>query len=163
RRMLGETVDLDVVTAGADTTAQLPTESDVGAQVKRLRAHLDETVRQLGITPAAVKRIVDTALELARQQPLRPYHDDKHVAEARYAVPPLTGSWQRAPVGLTEKLKRPDGQPPRQLPVAFDPAVAAELDGQECVLAHLHPPLVAMSTRLLRAAVSNQNVGLHRV
>ncbi len=163
RRMLGETVDLDVATAGADTTAQLPTESDVGAQVKRLRAHLDETVRQLGITPGAVKRVVDTALELARQQPLRPYRDDKHLIEGRYAVPPLTGSWQRASVGLTEKLKRPDGQPPRQLPVTFDPAVAAELDGQECVLAHLHHPLVAMSTRLLRAAVSNQNVGLHRV
>jgi len=107
---------------------------------------------------------VDTALELARQQPLKQHIDDKFPVDGLYAVPPLTGSWQRAAAGLTEKLKR-DGEPPRQLPVAFDSGAVRELaeHGGTAVLAHLGHPLVAMSTRLLRAAVSNRDVGLHRV
>ena len=146
RRMLGEAVDIDVATAGKNTSRDLPIESNVGAQVRRLRAHLDETVQQLGITPAAVKRVVDTALELARQQPLRRYVDEKYPMEGLYEVPPLTGSWQRATAGLTEKLERPDGQP-RQLPVTFDPAVRKGRATRSCpgpsqppVGRHVHSP-----------------------
>ena len=159
RRMLGETVDPDVEKAGR-STSELPVESNVGEQVRQLRRNLDETVAELGITPAAVKRVVDIALELARQQPLRQHIDDRYLVDGLFAVPPLTGSWQRASAGLTEKLQR-DDEPPRQLPVTFDPAIAKGRD--EVVLAHLGHPLVAMSTRLLRAAVSNSDIGLHRV
>jgi superfamily II DNA or RNA helicase len=165
RRMLGEKVDVDVENAGKDRkTNSLPAESRVREQVRKLRADLDETVRELGITPVAVKRVVDTALELARQQPLRRYVDEKHPVDGLYEVPPLTGSWQRATVGLTEKLHR-EGEPPRQLPITFDQRVAREMAeaGRDVVLAHLNHPLVAMSTRLLRAAVSNPSVGLNRV
>jgi len=165
RRMLGQQVDIDTVTAERPKEAEnLPTESNVGEQVRRLRGNLDETVRELGITPSAVKRVVDTALELARQQPLRRHLDDRYPVDELYAVPPLTGSWQRATVGLTEKLERP-GELPRQLPVTFDPDLARELAARSVpvVLAHLNHPLVAMSTRLLRAAVSNSDIGLHRV
>src|SRR5690606_30596395 len=130
-------------------------------QVRKLRDRLDETVANLGITPAAVKRVVDVALELARQQPLRKHIDDKHAVDGLWAVPPLTGSWQRATVGLTDKLHRGDG-PPRQLPITFDPEVAKGRE-EDVVLAHLNHPLVSMSTRVLRAAVSNGAVGLHRV
>ncbi|MGH3993887.1 MAG: hypothetical protein ACRDSN_15680, partial [Pseudonocardiaceae bacterium] len=52
-------------------------------------------------------------------------------------------------------------EPPRQLPVTFDPEVAKGRD--DVVLAHLNHPLVAMSTRLPRAAVSNEQIGLRRV
>ena len=159
RRMLGEAVAQDIDKAGRKTT-QLPTESNVGEQVRRLRRNLDETVAELGITPGAVKRVVDTALQLARQQPLRPHIDDKLLVDGLYAVPPLTGSWQRAAAGLTAKLQR-DGEEPRQLPITFDPTVGKPTD--DVVLAHLGHPLVAMSTRLLRAAVSNGDIGLHRV
>ena len=165
RRMLGEVADFDVENAGRDRrTDSLPVESNVGEQVRKLRADLDKTVQELGITPAAVKRVVDTALELARQQPLRRHVDDKHPIDGLYDVPPLTGSWQRATVGLTEKLHR-EGEPPRQLPITFDQRVARTMAeaGREVVLAHLNHPLVAMSTRLLRAAVSNSDIGLHRV
>jgi superfamily II DNA or RNA helicase len=160
RRMLGQSVADDVDEAGV-ATPSLPVESNVGEQVRRLRVNLDETVRELGITPAAVKRVVDTALDLARQQPLREHLDDKHLVDGLFTVPPLTGSWQRATAGLTEKLKRGD-EPPRQRPITFDPAVAKGRD-DDIVLAHLGHPLVAMSTRLLRAAVSNSDIGLHRV
>ncbi|MGR6320070.1 DISARM system SNF2-like helicase DrmD [Micromonospora soli] len=161
RRMLGEQVGVDIDSGKGKTGGSLPTESNVREQVRRLRADLDKTVEELGITPPAVKRVVDTALELARQQPLKRHTDDKHLLGGLYAVPPLTGSWQRASAGLTAKLQD-DDEPPRQLPVTFDPQVAkGDRDG--IVLAHLNHPLVAMSTRLLRAGVSNPDIGLHRV
>ncbi|MEW2329441.1 DISARM system SNF2-like helicase DrmD [Micromonospora chersina] len=162
RRMLGEQVGVDIEKAGKGKTGgSLPTESNLREQVRRLRADLDKTVEELGITPPAVKRVVDTALELARQQRLERHTDDKHLVDGLYTVPPLTGSWQRAGAGLTAKLQD-DDEPPRQLPVTFDAQVAKE-DRDGIVLAHLNHPLVAMSTRLLRAAVSNPDIGLHRV
>lgn len=161
RRMLGQHVDVDIDTAGkGKSTRSLPTEANLREQVVKLRAELDKTVEELGITPPAVKRVVDTALELARQQPLKRHVDDRHLVDGLYTVPQLTGSWQRAAAGLTAKLQS-DDEPPRQLPVTFEAAVAKGQD--EIVLAHLNHPLVAMSTRLLRAAVSNPDIGLHRV
>ncbi|WP_434740286.1 DISARM system SNF2-like helicase DrmD [Micromonospora sp. SH-82] len=162
RRMLGEQVTVDVERAGRSRSGgALPTETNLREQVRRLRAELDRTVEELGITPSAVKRVVDTALVLARQQPLRSHTDDRNLLDGLYQVPPLTGSWQRAGAGLTAKLADGD-EPAHQLPVAFDPQVAKE-DRDNIVLAHLNHPLVAMSTRLLRAAVSNPDIGLHRI
>lgn len=163
RRMLGQKVDVDVNTVGAKKD-RLPAEQNVREQVRRARANLDETVEQLGITPRRVKRVVDTALGLARQQPLRPYLDEKHLAEGLFEVPTLTGSWVRASEGLLEKFqsdRHTHNELPKQLPVTFDPEAARGPD--DVVLAHLNHPLVAMSTRLLRAAVSNDDIGLHRV
>ena len=160
RRMLGEIADFDVTGADTGTGPDLPVDTDVPRQVRRLRESLDRTVDDLGITPPAVHRVVGTALELARQQPLRPHVDEREYAEGFYEVPTLTGSWERAAAGLTEKLES-DDRVPRQLPVTFDAAEAAGRD--DVVLAHLNHPLVAMSTRLLRAAVSNPDVGLNRV
>lgn len=165
RRMLGETVDIDVEQAGRDKrTDHLSSESNVRDQVRRLRAELDQTVHTLGITPSAVKRVVDTALALAQQQPLREHLDEQVPVPGLYQVPPLTESWQRATEGLTEKL-RTDGAPPRQLPITFDPQVAAELTAasRPVVLAHLNHPLVAMSTQLLTSAASNPALDLRRV
>ncbi|MBG0564941.1 DISARM system SNF2-like helicase DrmD [Actinoplanes aureus] len=140
RRMAGERVSLDLDEVGRKVRAEeLPTEPDTREQVRRLRADLDRTVEELGISPPRVKRVVDTALELARQRKLRPHTDDKHLVEGLYTVPPLTGS----------------------RPITFDAEVIKGRDG--IVLAHLNHPLVAMSTRLLRASVSNPDLGLHRV
>jgi len=162
RRMLGEQVNVDVEKAGnTAAAASLPTEQNLREQVRRLRADLDKTVEELGITPPAIKRVVDTALELARQQPLARYIDDKHLGDGLFEVPPLTGSWQRATAGLTAKLRNAD-ELPRQLPITFNPQLLKE-ERDGIVLAHLNHPLVAMSTRLLRAAVSNPDIGLHRV
>lgn len=164
RRMLGQPVDIDVDAIEAPAP-QLPVESDVRRQVTRVREVLDKTIDDLGITPAGVQRVVSTALELARQQPLRPHIDERFGDERLFDVPPLTGSWERATVGLTEKLETGD-RPPRQLPVTFDADAARTPGGSsrdDVVLAHLNHPLVAMSTRLLRAAVSSADIGLNRV
>ncbi|WP_326829472.1 DISARM system SNF2-like helicase DrmD [Streptosporangium sp. NBC_01810] len=163
KRMLGGIPDYDVERAPQKQTVQA--ETDVGEQVRRLRANLDDTKRELDLNPVKVKRVVDTALGLARQQPLRRHTDDKHLAEGLYDVPPLTGSWERATAGLAEKLRRKD-EVPRQRPVTFDERATLDPQGRvrdDVVLAHLNHPLVAMSTRLLRAAVSNPEIDLHRV
>ncbi|MFC0865807.1 DISARM system SNF2-like helicase DrmD [Sphaerimonospora cavernae] len=160
RRMLGEDVGIDDIDRVAPKE-DVPVEANVGEQVRKLRANLDETIGELRITPRSVKRVVDTALDLARQQPLKPHLDERHLTEGLFEVPPLTGSWERAAAGLLEKISKV-GEAPRQRPITFDPAVVGELR-DDVVLAHLNHPLVAMSTRLLRAAVSNPDIGLHRV
>jgi superfamily II DNA or RNA helicase len=161
RRMVGEHVELeDVDDADSGPGPELPVDKDVRRQVRALQDTLAETVKMLGITPPAVHRVVSTALDLARQQPLRSHVDERHADERFYDVPPLTGSWERAAAGLTEKLATA-GRTPRQRPVTFDPDAAAGRD--DVVLAHLNHPLVAMSTRLLRAAVSNADIDLRRV
>ena len=68
--------------------------------MKRLRRDLDATVEELKVTPEHVKRLVDTALELDGEQPLRPVLDEKQFAEGLYEVPALTKSWARATEGL---------------------------------------------------------------
>lgn len=164
RRMLGGAPQVDVDVAGRDRQ-QLAAETNVRDQVRRLRAHLDQTVQELGITPRRVKRVVETALALARQQPLREHHDE-NTPGGLYDVPTLTGSWVRASAGLFEKFHGASGfakreAVPKQLPVTFDQEIARGRD--DIVLAHLNHPLVAMSTRLLRTAVSNDEVGLRRI
>lgn len=149
--------DYDVESAGRTSAgAELPLERNVGEQVRKLRENVKETVAELRITPTSVKRVVDTALEVARQLPLRDTVDPDEI----YEVPDLTGTWQRATEVLLEKLPSA-GQLPRRLPVTFDQQVAKDRD--DVVLAHLGHPLVAMSTHLLRTAVSNSEVNLHRV
>ena len=163
RRMLGRSADLDAETAQAKTKDNIPAETNVRDQVRRLRQRLAETVEQLAITPDRVKRVVDTALVLANQPALTEHLDEKEAAERLYDVPEFSDSWVRASAGLTEKLPEKAGHNvvPRQLPVTFDAQAAKGRD--DVVLAHLNHPLVSMSTGLLRAAVSNDDLGLNRV
>ncbi|MGI8333663.1 DISARM system SNF2-like helicase DrmD [Actinomadura scrupuli] len=161
RRLTGEISDFDIERAGTRKkagarTGNVAAETNVGEQVRKLRAELDKTIEELHISPAGVQRVVEVALDLARQQPLARAIDPDEL----YDVPTLTGSWERASAGLLEKLAAP-GEEPRQRPVTFDQRAAK--DREDVVLAHLGHPLVAMSTRLLRAAVSNDEIGLHRV
>jgi superfamily II DNA or RNA helicase len=164
RRMLGEISDFDIDRAARHARRRaagtVTADTNVGDQVARLRRDLDKTVEELRITPANARRVVVTALELDGEQPLRPAVDQRLLADGLYEVPPLTKSWVRATGGLMEKLSR-DGEPPRQRPITFDPDLARAR--HDVVLAHLGHPLVAMSTRLLRAAVWNAGTGLHRV
>ncbi len=99
---------LDVETADAGAAARTCRSTpDVPRQVRKLREQLDATVAELGITPAGVRRVVDTALELARQRPLRPHLDDRHVDDRLFDVPPLTGSWHRATAGSPRSWRPP--------------------------------------------------------
>ncbi|MGN2640572.1 DISARM system SNF2-like helicase DrmD [Nocardia takedensis] len=151
----GGDIDVDRIdSASVDT--DLPAEQNITEHLRKLRQNLDDTIAELRITPAAVKRVVDTALSLARQMELTERNDPDEL----FDVPDLTGTWQRATANLYEKLPAA-GQLPRRLPITFDQSVAKNRD--DVVLAHLGHPLVAMSTHLLRAAVSNTEIDLHRV
>ncbi|MFD7445839.1 DISARM system SNF2-like helicase DrmD [Streptomyces sp. NPDC059909] len=164
RRMTGDTAPVDIENAkprpikGRRTGGEVAPEQNVTAQTKKLADQYEETVSALGLTPANVKRVVDTALALDHQPPLLPAYDQDFEPGDLFDVQPLSGSWERATRGLAHKLR--DGE---QRPLTFSPAVAAH-GGDDVVLAHLKHPLVALSTRLLTAAVWNaDSVGLSRV
>ncbi|SDT42932.1 SNF2 family N-terminal domain-containing protein [Streptomyces sp. TLI_053] len=163
RRMTGDHAPVDIDNAkprqikGRTTGGTVAAEQNVTAQAKRLAEQYQETVDNLGLTAENVRRVVDTALVLDRQQPLVPYHHEDFDG-GLFEVPPLTGTWERATRGLAHKLRAGE-----QRPVTFDAKIAGQAR-DEVVLAHLKHPLVAFSTRLLTAAVWNaDSVGLHRV
>ncbi|MFE5171180.1 DISARM system SNF2-like helicase DrmD [Streptomyces sp. NPDC056634] len=166
RRMTGDTAPVDIENAkpkpikGRRTGGEVAPEQNVTAQTKKLADQYEETVSSLSLTPANVKRVVDTALALDHQPALVPSSERAEDFEPGdlFDVQPLSGSWERATRGLAHKLR--DGE---QRPLTFSPAVAAQ-GRDDVVLAHLKHPLVALSTRLLTAAVWNADtVGLSRV
>ncbi|MFR9756778.1 DISARM system SNF2-like helicase DrmD [Streptomyces sp. TR06-5] len=163
RRMTGDTAPVDIENAkprqikGRRTGGDVAPEQNVTAQSRRLADQYEETVTALGLTPDTVRRVVGTALALDHQPDLTPHHSADFDGGV-FDVPPLSGTWERATRGLAHKLR--EGE---QRPVTFDPAIAGQ-SRDEVVLAHLKHPLVALSTRLLTAAVWNADtVGLHRV
>ncbi|MFI5689974.1 DISARM system SNF2-like helicase DrmD [Streptomyces sp. NPDC051636] len=166
RRMTGDTAPVDIENArpkpikGRRTGGEVAPEQNVTAQTKRLADQYDETVNALGLTPGNVKRVVDTALALDNQPPLLPstLRAEDFQPGDLFDVQPLSGSWERATRGLAHKLR--EGE---QRPLTFSPTVAAQ-GRDDVVLAHLKHPLVALSTRLLTAAVWNADlIDLNRV
>ena len=118
-------------------------------QIERLHEQLQESRRELALTPDNVRAVVETALELAGQPPLqrarlRDPNGEKPEIEVFY-LPQLRGSW----AACTEGLEHPFTH--RIRPIVFDHEAAQGRD--DVVLAHLNHRLVAMSLRLLRAEV----------
>lgn len=148
--MVGRAVNLN--TADAEATAArlrryLKFEQEVRKQCEDLRATLEESRRELGLTGESVRRVVEVGLTLATQPPLRPISVTDHEGrEVRaFQVPALRGSWSAALAGLEHPhtgLVRP---------VVFDEADARGRD--DVVLCHLHHPLVQLGLRLLRAEI----------
>lgn len=125
-------------------------ERDLREEVLRLRAALDSSVQELGLTPEAVERVVNVGLELARQAPLVPCTLPRGPGDSRprgpaFTVPPLTRSWARVNADLHDDVRNV------QMPITFDQRVAG--GGEDVVLAHLGHRLVAQALRLLRAEI----------
>ena len=155
RAMLGDrsaTLDVAPPPKRKAATAVLKVERDLRAEVARLAARVVETRTELGLTPAAVERVVRIGLELGRQAPLIPTTLDRPPGDPRgptgpaFIVGPLTGSWARTVLDLPDPLE------PTLRPVTFDHAVAGG-GADDVVLAHLGHPLVAQSMRLLRGRI----------
>jgi len=129
-------------------------------QIADLHQRLLESKRTLGLTPAHIQAVVETALAIAGKPPLRkvlfPAHNGRAPLTVFY-LPELTDSWSICKEGLLHPFSR------EERPIVFDHELAAGRD--DVVLAHLNHRLVAMSLRLLRAAIWDQNVQrhLHRV
>lgn len=120
-------------------------------EIDRLRLRLTESREELGVSPAAVERVVQVALELARQPTLRPTVVQRPFTEAveAFSVPGFGEPWSRAVAGLEHPVTG------RARPITFDHDVAAEHD--DVVLAHLGHPLVALASRLLRREIWRSN------
>ena len=121
----------------------------VEERVRQLYEQLQESKRELKLTPENIQAVVETALELAKQPPLQ--RATLHDPHGNYGpievfhVPDLSGSWAQG----TNGLEHPHTHQRR--PIVFDHDLAQGRD--DVVLAHLNHRLVAMSLRLLRAEV----------
>jgi superfamily II DNA or RNA helicase len=125
----------------------LKIERDIREEIQTLRERLDETIRELNIGPDSVEQVVQTALELAHQPPLRERMLERQGSPPvrAFDLPALTGSWARC----TEGLEHPVSGVIR--PITFDHGVAAGHD--DAVLVHLQHRLVQQSMRLLRSEI----------
>ncbi len=156
--MLGERKQLDTQLAEDEAGAlrkMLKFERDLRQRVRELYQQLQETQHALHLTPKRVQAVVEIALELAGQLPLKPAEVEG--ASPAFHLPPLTGSW----AVCTEGLAHPHTGEIR--PIVFDHELAKDRD--DVVLAHLNHRLVQMALHLLRAEVwaPEGRRGLHRV
>jgi hypothetical protein len=154
-QMLGRPVLADPMDVSPKpSAAALRAERDLREQVRKLRAQLDTSKDALHVAPANIRRVVDTALNLAGQPPLA--NADGPGFAGLVEPPQLRAGWQRTLAGIADPLT---GEP---RPLTFDPAVA-KARSPDVVLAHLGHPLVAQATRLLRSALWGGRTELHRV
>ncbi len=150
--MLGRRRRLDTASAegnAAPLRSLLKFERRLKEQIERLHDQLQESRRELDLTPEHVQAVVEIALELAGQPPLERMtlndpNGEKPAIEVFY-LPQLKGSW----AACTEGLEHPHTH--RIRPIVFDHEQARGRD--DVVLAHLNHRLVTMSLRLLRAEV----------
>ena len=152
--MLGTRRSLN--TAGAEEQAQkarrlLRYERELQRDIDKYHLRVLETREALALEPENVAHMVQTALELAGQSPLRPT-DERGV----YDLPYLTGSWGVCARGL------PHPHTKKKRPITFDPQRAYRRD--DVVYVHLNHPLAQQSIRLLRAEVGKPDgAALYRV
>jgi len=163
--MLGRRVRLDTVKAEKDAEPvrkMLKIERDIQRDIQRLRDQLDETQRELRMSPENIQQVLHVGLQLAGQPALIPTTVErvdagKTTTIPAFRLPALSGSW-----GLcSEGLAHPHTQEIR--PLVFEHRLA---DGHDdVVLLHLNHRLVAMCLRLLRAEVwsTEGKKRLHRV
>ncbi|BCL80110.1 helicase SNF2 family protein [Ktedonobacteria bacterium brp13] len=166
QKMLGRRRTLDTQAAESKAPARR-----LQAFARKQRKELEERIRQLyeqllegrqelGLTPANIQAVVETALELAKQPPLqrRMLHDPhgRYEPIEVFDVSELSDSW--AP--CTDGLEHPHTHVKR--PIVFDHNLVQGRD--DVVLAHLNHRLVTMSLRLLRAEIwSSSDSKLYRV
>ncbi len=154
--MLGRRRLLDTATAEREAEParrSLTFERRLREQLADLREQLQESKRELRLTPDNVETVVAIALQLAGQPPLReaavpglwPDETGRRRHSPAFHLPALTGSW----AACTDGLAHPHTGVIR--PIVFDHDLA---DGRDdVVLAHLQHRLVQMALRLLRAEV----------
>jgi len=140
-------------------------QQDVAERIERLKEQLQESVRELALTPQNVQAVVEIGLEIAGQPGLRPAQlagvwpdtSGQRQSTPVFAMPPLSGVWAECSAGLahphTKALR----------PITFDHEIARGRD--DVVLVHLNHRLVQMAMRLLRAEVWRRDggTGLNRV
>ena len=130
-----------------------------GIELNRSLTELSRTYgerkAEMHLTPANAQRVVDTALELTGQPPLREIGDDRSDAQV-FEVPSLGPTWQPSLRGLETRLK-----PGVLRPVTFDDLAARGRNN--LVHVHLGHALMQRSARILRSALFSADSPVHRV
>jgi hypothetical protein len=130
---------------GVELNARL-TELEQGFAASRAGLHLD---------PDNLRRVVDTALRINHQPPLKLIGDEDTDADV-FEVPALSPGWQGTLTGLDSRLR-----PGVLRPITFDAAAA---DGRsDLVYVHLGHPIVQKAQRLLRRSLWSVDSPLNRV
>jgi superfamily II DNA or RNA helicase len=145
--MLGSRWRLDTGQAerAADPARRLlKFERNLQEQIAKLYAQLQESRAALQLEPANVQAVVEIALDLAGQPPLKSMELPETGGRA-FHLPLLRGSWATCAEGLEHPHTR------QVRPIVFDHELARGRD--DVVLAHLNHRLVQMALRLLRAEV----------
>ena len=129
-----------------------------GLELNRSLTELSRTYgerkAEMHLTPANALRVVDTALELTGQPPLRVVEGDDPAEVLE--VPALGSAWQSALRGLETRLN-----PGVLRPITFDDQLAEER--KDLVYIHLGHALLQRSARILRSALFNVDSPVHRV
>ena len=160
--MLGKRIGLDTDAAEREAgpaRSLLKLERQLREQIEQLHDQLQETRRELHLSPDNIKKVVMIGLELAGQPPLReaavPLWPNGSSSAGRrslngaacpvFHLPALKGSWALC----SEGLAHPHTGEIR--PIVFDHELAQGRD--DVVLVHLNHRLVQMCLRLLRAEI----------
>lgn len=131
-------------------------EHNIRDQVQRLTEQLDDTRRDLHLSPENIEAVVQIALDLARQPKLVPTTVDG--IPRAFLVPEFDDpSWRKSREGLIHPHTH------RERPITFDPGAVRDRD--DVVLAHLNHRLVQRCLRLLRAEIwaPTDQQKIHRV
>ena len=162
--MLGKRKILDTARAEKDAEPvrqQLKFERNLRELVEKLNQQLQETKRELDLSPENIQRVVEIGLALAGQPPLKKVELPSNIGGdptiIAFELPPMAGSWALCHEGLVH----PHTGAVR--PVVFDHSLVNGRD--DIILAHLNHRLVQMCLRLLRAEVwsAGKRKQLHRI
>jgi superfamily II DNA or RNA helicase len=144
--MLGRRRTLDTTRAEKDSEPvrkMLKFERKLREQLEKLAVQLNDTQRELRLSPDNIQNVVETGLALAGQPALRPAG-----TPGAFNLPALTGSWALCAEGLAHPHTK------QVRPIVFDHTLAVGRD--DVVLCHLNHRLVQMCLRLLRAEIWSQ-------
>lgn len=127
-------------------------ERDLAKQIKQLMEQLQETRRELRLSPDNIQKVVEVALELAGQPALIPakilgiWPDPKRTRCPVFQLPTFgNDAWSQCAEGLTHPFTG------ERRAFVFDHHLSKGRD--DVVLVHLNHRLVQMGLRLLRAEV----------
>lgn len=151
RRVVPRGRDADVV------NAVLAAEQTLNQQLTNLARTYADQKQRLHLSPFNARRVVDAALELSQEPPLRVDPDDigGDVPET-FRVDHLSPRWAKACEGLESRLA-----PGVMRPITFDEDVAAER--RDVVHVHLGHAIMQKSARLLRNSLFGSGSSLNRV
>ena len=127
---------------------------ELNRRLTELSRTYEQLQRDLHLTPASSRRVLDTALALSNQPPLEEIGDERTDA-AVFELPSLRPSWRTGTRGM-EQRRRPD----LLKPVTFDGPAAAGRD--DLVHVHLGHPLMQKASRMLRSTLFSGD-STHRV